>query len=64
MLDKIAGIELSALTAISEAERFLIVNQKLLSEISSLTHEEFLRLNEGMSANELLIEREMLRKFS
>ena len=64
MLDKIAGIELSALTAISAAEKFLMANQKLLSEISSLTHEEFLRLNEGMSANELLIERELLRKFS
>ncbi|MEN9684614.1 MAG: hypothetical protein RLZZ28_400 [Bacteroidota bacterium] len=65
MLDKIGRIEAEASESrnFEPIERFLIQNKTLLENIGSFNKEEFNRLNRGSSAEELLLEREILRKF-
>jgi hypothetical protein len=63
MLEKIAVIESATIEAQPLIEAFMIENRSLLETLSGLEHEEFNRLNQGTTADELLLEREILRKF-
>ena len=63
MLEKIAIIEASNIESHPDIENFFLENKELLNNISILAHNEFIRLNQGMTVNELLLEREILRKF-
>ncbi len=63
MLQKIAQIELSNRKSYPALEQFLINNSKNLQGIASLDAETFNRLNKGNTVEELLLEREILRKF-
>lgn len=63
MLKKIEAIESGAQHGNSAIERFMIDNKDKLENITTLTPEEFNRLNKGNTVDELLLEREILRKF-
>jgi len=63
MLEKVAAIEVSNIESRPGIEGFLITNKELLANISTLDHEEFVRLNQGTTIAELLLEREIVRKF-
>lgn len=63
MLEKIEAIESDAQHGNSAIERFMIDNKDKLENITTLIPEEFNRLNKGNTVEELLLEREILRKF-
>ncbi|MES2331714.1 MAG: hypothetical protein V4539_19055 [Bacteroidota bacterium] len=63
MLEKIAAIEASNIASHPAIENFIIDNKELLEHISSFDHEEFNSLNKGVAAEDILLEREILRKF-
>lgn len=63
MLEKITSIENSNIAGHVSIENFLIENKRLIENIYSLNHEEFNSLNKGMSVSEILLEKEILRKF-
>jgi hypothetical protein len=63
MLDKISTIEISNLDSRPAIEHFIIENKGLLESIHELSHEEFNRLNQGTTVADVLLEREILRKF-
>lgn len=63
MLEKLAIIEASAINNNTAIEDFIINNKVLLESLAGFTPEEFNRLNKGITAHEILLEREILRKF-
>lgn len=63
MLEKLAIIESLAITNNMVVEKFIINNKVLLESLAGFSPEEFNRLNKGITANEILLEREILRKF-
>ena len=63
MLDKIATIEVSNIASHPTIENFIIDNKGFLENIAELGHEEFNSLNKGTTVEEILLEREILRKF-
>ena len=63
MLDKIATIENSPIEGHAAIENFLMANKSLIENISSFNHTEFNLLNRGMKVSEILLEKEILRKF-
>lgn len=63
MLEKIATIEASNIESHPAIEAFIITNKSLLEHISGFDQEEFNSLNKGVSAEDILLEREILRKF-
>jgi predicted Zn-dependent protease with MMP-like domain len=63
MLEKIATIEISNIESHPAIENFIIDNKDLLEHISGFDHEEFNSLNKGTTPQEILLEREILRKF-
>jgi hypothetical protein len=63
MLEKIETIESLNTTASPAIESFLSANHQMLETIQSFTAEEFNRLNQGNTIQELLLEREILKKF-
>jgi len=63
MLEKIKTIEISNIESHPLIENFIIENKNHLEAISSLTKEEFYNLNQGVSLSDILLEREILRKF-
>lgn len=63
MLEKIEVIEKSNLENSPGLESFILENRSRLENIASLTKEEFNRLNRNNTVEELLLEREILRKF-
>ena len=64
MLEKLKTLESFNSSAISKVETFLNENRFLLENIACLDQEEFIRLNQGSTPEDLLLEREILRKFS
>lgn len=62
MLDKIAMIE-DSIEYNPAIVGFIIDNKKFLEHLSSFDHEEFNSLNKGVTPQEILLEREILRKF-
>jgi hypothetical protein len=63
MLEKIETIEISNIECNPPIENFIITNKHLLENISSFTHEEFNRLNQGITVKDILLEKEILKKF-
>ncbi|GAC1536461.1 MAG: hypothetical protein NVS3B15_16950 [Sediminibacterium sp.] len=63
MLEKIKTLEIGNIESHPAIETFIIQNKTHLEAISSLTKEEFHRLNQGTSLSDILLEREILRKF-
>ena len=64
MLEKINTIEVANIESHPLLESFIIENKDRLEAISTLTREEFYNLNQGISLTNILLEREILRKFS
>ena len=64
MLEKIKTIEISNIECNPPIENFIITNKELLESMSSFNQEEFNRLNQGMTVKDILLEREILKKFS
>jgi len=63
MLEKIASIEISNIESHPAIENFIIDNRDLLENIAGFDHEEFNSLNKGATTADILLEREILRKF-
>ena len=63
MLEKIKTIEVSNIECQPAIENFLIENRTHLEAITSLSNEEFHSLNQGTALPDILLEREILRKF-
>lgn len=63
MLAKIESIEAANIESHPAIENFLINNKTLLENISGFDHAEFNSLNQGSSVEDVLLEREILRKF-
>jgi len=63
MLEKIATIEISNIESHPAIENFIIDNKSLLKNIEGFDHEEFNSLNKEVTAADILLEREILRKF-
>ncbi len=63
MLEKIAAIEVSNIGGHPAIEHFIIENKDILEIISGFDREEFNSLNQGVTAENILLEREILRKF-
>lgn len=63
MLEKINSIEVSNIESNSSIENFIISNKERLENIASLNKYEFNRFNQGWDLNEILAERELLKKF-
>lgn len=64
MLEKIKTIEISNIESHPLIEQFIIDNKERLDIISTLTNEEFGDFNQGIPLSDILLEREILRKFS
>ena len=63
MLEKISAIEASNREIHPAIEAFIIENKSLLESLSTFSYAEYNRLNQGMTVSEVLLEREILRKF-
>lgn len=63
MLDKLTSLEQHLPAINAPAEDFLIENGSYLEDISTLEPLEFNRLNAGTQLKDILLEREILRKF-
>ena len=63
MIDKLAIIEVSNIESHPAIENFIINNKEHLEMIATLNGEEFARFNQGVSVNDILLEREILKKF-
>ena len=64
MLEKIKTIEESNIQGHSAIEDFIITHKEKLATIGGLSKEEFANLNAGTPLTNILLEREILRKFS
>lgn len=64
MVDKIETIESVSIENNTSINQFIINKKDYLHKLESLDQEEFNRLNQGTSIDEILIERELFRKFS
>ncbi len=63
MLDKIETIEVSSIECNTTIEQFLNKNKTRLENIASLNKYEFNRFNAGANIEDILLERELLKKF-
>jgi hypothetical protein len=63
MLEKIETIEIANIESHPAIENFIINNRSLLENIAVFDHAEFNSLNQGSSVADILLEREILRKF-
>lgn len=63
MLDKIEKIEVSSIESNTTIERFINQNKSYLENIATLDKHEFNRFNAGVSIDDILLEREILKKF-
>ncbi len=63
MLAKIKKIEAEGIEANPKSEAFIQQNIDWLEKIGDLNAEEFSKLNGGMSVSDILLEREILKKF-
>ncbi len=63
MIQKINAIEVSNIGSDPVIENFIIQNKEHLETVSTLNKEEFNRLNMGMSIRDILLEREIIKKF-
>ena len=63
MLDKIENIEAAQIVNSGYLERFLHEKRGFLETISSFTEDEYLSLNQGNPVNQILLDREFLKRF-
>ena len=63
MVEKIEQIEISNIESNDELVSFLTNNKKWLEQVSLLNKDEFSRYNSGAPLSDLLLEREILKKF-
>jgi hypothetical protein len=63
MIEKLAIIEASNIESHPAIENFIINNKEHLENIATLSKEEFEKFNLGISLSDILLEREILRKF-
>lgn len=63
MLNKIQQIEVSSIESNETIENFIITNKEKLETISTLNKEEFNNYNQGQSIEDIMAERELLKKF-
>lgn len=63
MLEKIDIIEVSNIISEPKIENFIINNKEYLEMLATLSHQEFNQLNMGMSLKDILIQRDILKKF-
>lgn len=63
MIDKINRIQVSGIDPMPEMENFIIEQKDQLEKIAGLSQDEFTRLNQGTSLQDILLEREILRRF-
>jgi len=63
MIDKITSIEAKNIVDEPVIDDFIISNKEQLEIVSSFTKDEFNSLNTGMSINDILLEREIIKKF-
>ena len=64
MLEKIHTIEVSSVRSQPAIESFILQNKERLETIGELSREELASLNAGTALKDILLEREILRKFS
>ncbi len=64
MLEKIESLEKAHFECSPSIETFLTDNKEELEQIATLTPEEFGKYTGGMTISEILLEREILKKFS
>jgi hypothetical protein len=64
MIHKIDQIEIAEIKSTARMEKFIVENLKFLEIASSFSDYEFSRLNQGLSVNEIINERELLKKMS
>ncbi len=64
MLEKIKSIKASHLQSHTAIEAFILQNKERLETTASLSKEELYDLNNGTPLTDILLEREILRKFS
>jgi len=63
MLEKIRTIEIANIESNKELEGFIISNQTYFEQISTFNQDDFGRLNSGVSFKNILIEKEIAKKF-
>ena len=63
MLHKISELEVSNIESQPKIETFVLNSKEKLELLSSLGPDEFEQLNKGVSLKELMLEREILKKF-
>jgi hypothetical protein len=64
MINKINQIEVSSIASEPAIENFIFQNKTQLELMSSITREEFNHLNTGMTLDDILLERAIIKKFS
>jgi hypothetical protein len=63
MIKKLTEIVVSNIQSDPAIENFIINNREHLENIASLSKDEFEKLNQGISLRDILLEREILKKF-
>jgi hypothetical protein len=63
MIHKLSQIEISNIESHPAIENFIINNIEHLENIATLSQDEFEKFNQGTSIKDILLEREILRKF-
>jgi len=63
MIDKINEVEVSNIESQPHLENFIIQNKEHLEQLGTLSNAEFNQLNKGVELKDILLEREILRKF-
>jgi hypothetical protein len=63
MLAKIKEIEVSNILSEPKIEQFIIDKKEEFEQLATLNASEFAKLNRGDSLSDILLEREILRKF-
>lgn len=63
MIEKINQLEISNIECNESILAFMNSNKNHLENIASLSNDEFNRFNQGMALEDILLEREMLKKF-
>jgi hypothetical protein len=63
MINKLEIIEASNIRSHPAIENFIIENKDYLEQIATLNNEEFASFNQGISVTNILLEREIIKKF-
>lgn len=63
MIEKINQIELANIESNEAIEGYINLNKQKLEEIATLSKHEFNKLNQGILLEDILLERELLKKF-